>query len=115
MRRPSGAACSSARSGAAASCAKAIPKDSLAPPTPPRDDGFIDFSRNFPTDHGQGAMISAALGEVARSNQFGTLLGYATTTGMAPHREAAAAWIRRDGFRRARGRHRHHGRRASMG
>jgi DNA-binding transcriptional MocR family regulator len=43
-------------------------------------------------------MISAALGEVARSNQFGTLLGYATTTGMAPHREAAAAWIRRDGF-----------------
>jgi DNA-binding transcriptional MocR family regulator len=72
-------------------------ESSLAPAAP-RDDGFIDLSRNFPADHGQGTAISAALGEVARGNQFDALLGYATTTGLPAHREAGAEWIRREGF-----------------
>ncbi len=60
--------------------------------------GFIDFSRNFPADHGQAGLIAIAMGEVAQSNDFGALLGYATTTGLQAHRDAAATWLARDGF-----------------
>ncbi len=60
--------------------------------------GFIDFSRNFPADHGQARLIAMAMAEVAQSNDFGALLGYATTTGLQAHREAAASWLTRDGF-----------------
>jgi DNA-binding transcriptional MocR family regulator len=74
------------------------PEAGLTPPTPPRDEGVVDFSRNFPADLGQEAVIAAALGEVARSGHFASLLGYATTSGLPAHRAAAAAWIRRDGF-----------------
>ncbi|MBL8702285.1 MAG: PLP-dependent aminotransferase family protein [Alphaproteobacteria bacterium] len=60
--------------------------------------GFIDFSRNFPAEHGQSRAIAAALVEVAQANDFATMLGYATTTGLPQHREAAAQWLRREGF-----------------
>ena len=70
----------------------------LAPAPSSSDPGFIDFSRNFPADHGQARLIALAMAEVSQSNEFGTLLGYATTTGLPAHREAAAAWLTRDDF-----------------
>lgn len=60
--------------------------------------GFIDFSRNFPTEHGQSRAIAAALVDAAHANDLATLLSYATTTGLPQHREAAAMWLSRDGF-----------------
>lgn len=60
--------------------------------------GFIDFSRNFPAEHGQSRAIAAALVEAAQANDLATMMSYATTTGLPQHRESAAQWLSRDGF-----------------
>lgn len=67
-------------------------------PTPTADNAFIDLARNFPPSWRDNREIADVLAEISRSNDLGSLLGYAPNLGLPSHREAGAQWIARSGI-----------------
>ncbi|HZD26483.1 MAG TPA: PLP-dependent aminotransferase family protein [Alphaproteobacteria bacterium] len=63
-----------------------------------QDDGFIDMTRNSPTQGPHGAALAATFAELADEAHCAGLLDYGMVTGLPAHREAGTQWFARVGL-----------------
>lgn len=59
---------------------------------------FIDMTLNLPPATPTSVDVTRVLADLSRDGSMEALLGYQMPTGLAPHREAGAQWIARDGW-----------------